>query len=109
MGAHTAVRRLSAEVAGKKAETRFTDAERPVHKYFQFAGGVCMDVADFFQAQFPCQHRPRNSPAAHRVCRLRARNIELRRSVEFELGEVFMRHLNQSEILHDDAVRTDIV
>ena len=68
-----------------------------------------MNGTDFFQAQLPGKHRPRHSPAAHRIGCLCACDIELRRSMELEIGKVLMRHLDEPQILHDNAVRPDIV
>ncbi len=104
-----AVRRLSAEIARKKAEPRFADAQRAVHEDLKLARGARLDVLHLGKAELPREHDPRYARAAHGVGCARARDVHLGGRMDAEPGKVGARHVEHAEILDDESVRPDLV
>ena len=104
LGATAAVAALAAEPGGEVALPGEAEAEGAVDEVFELDGGGAADGGDLGQRQFAGED---GAGKAELLQHLHPGDIvhgQLRRGVEFEIGEVLLGEAPDCEILDDDAV-----
>ena len=106
--ASAAVAARPAEPGGEETGAGKTDTERPMHKNLQFQRGAFRKEFQLLQRDLPFENDAPDSHAFRRPDRQRVMKRHLGGAVNDEFRKKFPNHADDSDILHDYGVGTQL-